>query len=42
MPDIVSILRGEWSADQWATAKLLVFLAITVGAVYSAHRHFFP
>ena len=41
-PDIVSILRGEWGADQRATAKLLLFLAMTAGAVYSAHSHFFP
>ena len=41
-PDIVSILRGEWGTDQWGTAKLLLFLAITAGAVYSAHLHFFP
>lgn len=40
-PDLVSILRGEWGADQWATARIVLFLALTAGAVYSAHRFFF-
>ena len=41
MPDVVSILRGEWGEDQWATAKLFLFLALCAGAVYSAHGYFF-
>lgn len=41
MPDVISILRGEWGDDQRATAKLLLFVALCVGAVYSAHRYFF-
>ncbi|RYX80155.1 hypothetical protein EON83_29850 [bacterium] len=42
VPDIISILRGEWTEDQWATLKLFVFLFLCGGALYSAHRHFFP
>ena len=41
MPDLVSLLRGQWGEDQWATFKLFVFLAMCAWAVYSAHRHFY-
>ncbi len=41
MPDLVSLLRGEWGADQWATFKLFVFIALCAGAVFSAHRFFY-
>lgn len=41
-PDILSILRGEWGADQWASVKLILFFALGAGAAYSAHRYFFP
>ena len=41
MPDIVSMLRGEWGEDTWASFKLLLFIALCAGALYSAHRHFF-
>jgi hypothetical protein len=41
MPDLLSLLRGEWGQDQWASLKLLVFLALCAGAVFSAHRFFY-
>jgi hypothetical protein len=41
MPDLVSLLRGEWGADQWATFKLFLFIALCAGAVFSAHGYFY-
>ena len=41
MPDIFSILRGEWLEDAWATLKLLVFLAVCAAGLFFAHRFFF-
>lgn len=32
-PDIVSGMRGEWHDDRAATLKLLVWLALCIGAV---------
>jgi hypothetical protein len=31
-PDIVSIFRGEWSDDQWASMKLLVYVGLSIGS----------
>lgn len=42
MPDIISLLRGQWGEDQWATLKICVYLAMCAGGVYSAHQHFYP
>ena len=41
MPDIFSMLRGEWLEDAWATLKLLVFLAVCAAGLFFAHRFFF-
>ena len=40
-PDFISMLRGEWGEDQFATAKILLFVFVCGLAVYSAHRYFF-
>ncbi len=42
MPDLVSLLRGQWGEDQWATAKIFIYLALGGFAMYSAHQHFYP
>ena len=31
-PDLISAFRGEWMEDKWASAKLFVWLAISVVA----------
>jgi hypothetical protein len=31
-PDIVSIFCGEWSDDQWASMKLFLYVALSVGS----------
>ena len=31
-PDIVSMFRGEWSDDQWASMKLFLYVALSVGS----------
>jgi len=39
MPDFISLFRGEWWEDQFASLKLLAFVSIsglTVGAEYAA------
>lgn len=41
MPDLLSLLRGEWGHDQWSTFKLFLFLALCAGAVFSAHGYFY-
>lgn len=30
MPDIISLLRGQWDKDWWAELKLLVWLGMTI------------
>jgi hypothetical protein len=41
IPDLISLLRGQWNQDAWATTKTIVFVATSAFAVYSAHRHFY-
>lgn len=41
-PDVISLLRGEWGEDQWASVKVFVYLALCAGGMYSAHLHFYP
>lgn len=40
-PDIVSILRGEWLEDQWASLKLIVFFVLCTAMLMLAHQQFF-
>ncbi|MDD5348887.1 MAG: hypothetical protein PHQ12_01630 [Chthoniobacteraceae bacterium] len=35
-PDVISLFRGEWGADQWATMKLGIYTALSVGSGYLA------
>jgi len=35
-PDIVSIFRGEWEDDRWASLKLFIWLALSVGTAIVA------
>ncbi len=30
-PDIISLFRGEWAEDQWAEAKLFLYLGLSFG-----------
>ncbi len=41
IPDLISLLRGQWNEDAWATAKIVAFVVMCAFAVYSAHRHFY-
>jgi hypothetical protein len=31
-PDIISMFRGEWAEDQWASLKLMAYLFFCVGS----------
>lgn len=42
VPDIVSLLRGEYFEDQLATIKLIAFLFFCAGGLFIAHRLYFP
>ena len=35
-PDIISLFRGEWGEDWWATMKLGVYVAFSAGSGYLA------
>jgi hypothetical protein len=43
-PDIVSLFRGEWAEDQWASMKLFVDCAVSIGSglltCFGLHKHF--
>jgi len=36
-PDIISLFRGEWSEDWWASAKLSLYMALCAGSGISAY-----
>lgn len=42
VPDIVSLLRGEYFEDQLATIKLIAFVLFYAGGLFVAHRLYFP
>lgn len=31
-PDIVSMIRGEWAEDQWASMKLFLYVGLSIGS----------
>lgn len=39
-PDIISLFRGEWGEDQWASLKFVLWLGVCAGAVYLEFRFF--
>jgi ABC-type spermidine/putrescine transport system permease subunit II len=36
-PDFISLLRGEWMEDWWASFKLGLYLALVAGASFAAN-----
>ncbi|MGZ0706774.1 hypothetical protein ACWPKO_00365 [Coraliomargarita sp. W4R53] len=36
-PDFISLLKGEWTEDQWNELKLFVWLALSGLAAYGAY-----
>jgi hypothetical protein len=39
-PDFISAIRGEWAEDWWASMKLGVWLAVSIGMGFVAHYKF--
>ena len=37
-PDWISLFRGEWIEDQWASLKIIVWLALSFGTGYSLYH----
>ena len=35
--DLISLFRGEWTEDRWASLKLFVWLALSVGTMFLAY-----
>ncbi len=36
-PDFISLLRGEWTEDWWASMKLGLYFALVAGASFGAN-----
>jgi len=36
-PDIISLFRGEWMENEWASAKIFLYFAICVGSGYGTY-----
>jgi hypothetical protein len=34
-PDIISLFRGEWAEDQWASMKLFLYGALCIGSGFA-------
>jgi len=41
-PNVISFLRGDWKEDEWATMKVYLYFTLCLGAMYSAHKYFYP